>query len=96
MRRRVFSPKSKFLSTCIRYSVCFCTLALQCIGYAPEEPLVYSGLTARELAELSAALHGVAPGTGRRAAELLASQSGDLRHAGLAVVREAQAVRFAP
>jgi len=41
LRRRAFSPKSKFLSTCIRYSVCFRTLAL-----APQALLVPSVLLA--------------------------------------------------
>jgi ABC-2 type transport system ATP-binding protein len=42
------------------------------IGYAPEEPLVYGGLTPREFVELSATLHGLDAAAGRRAAaELL-------------------------
>jgi ABC-2 type transport system ATP-binding protein len=41
------------------------------IGYAPEEPLVYGGLTPREFVELSATLHGLDAAAGRRAASEL-------------------------
>jgi hypothetical protein len=34
-------------------------------GYAPEEPLIYAGLTARELVELAARLHGMGAHTAR-------------------------------
>lgn len=37
------------------------------IGYAPEEPLIYAGLTAREFVELSAELHGLDPKSARAA-----------------------------
>jgi ABC-2 type transport system ATP-binding protein len=44
------------------------------IGYAPEEPLVYGGLTPREFVALSATLHGLDKEAGARAAtELLAA-----------------------
>jgi ABC-2 type transport system ATP-binding protein len=50
------------------------------VGYAPEEPLLYGGLTARELVQLSATLHGVpeADGSELLAAFDLTSRADDL------------------
>jgi ABC-2 type transport system ATP-binding protein len=41
------------------------------IGYAPEEPLIYAGLTAREFVELAGRLHGMDARAAREAAERL-------------------------
>lgn len=44
------------------------------IGYAPEEPLIYAGLTAREFVELAARLHGMDAHVAREAAEHLLTE----------------------
>jgi hypothetical protein len=44
------------------------------IGHAPEEPLFYAGLTAREFVELAARLHGMDARAARDAAERLLAE----------------------
>ena len=46
------------------------------LGYAPEESLLFSGLTAREFVELAGALHGLGPADAARATNELLDQFG--------------------
>jgi ABC-2 type transport system ATP-binding protein len=52
------------------------------LGYAPEEPLLFSGLTAHEFVALSATLHGMTPEAGAEAATALLTRFGLAERAG--------------
>jgi ABC-2 type transport system ATP-binding protein len=79
----ILPPSSGQVEVCGHDAVRSADAVRRCIGYAPEEPVVYSGLTAREFLELSAILHGLGRAEGVEAARSwleqfgLADRSGD-------------------
>ena len=67
--------------------------ARRCLGYAPEEPLVYGGLTPLEFCELSATLHGMEIASGREASRELIARFGLEARAGDAIASFSKGMR---